>query len=696
MQDFRILFEASPWFLLLCLLAGLFYAWALYSKSGPWGKQLNRLLFVLRFLLVSVLASLLLSPFVKQTSSRTEPAVVVMAVDNSSSMTEAVPEAKIRAALQELGSLAGQLDAQGFELELRSLSRSLVLDSLPDLGFNEPVTDLSKVLRRIDNDYAGRNLAGVVLLTDGIYNQGLSPQYTAVSYPLAIMGIGDTLPKQDINLQALRYNKLVYEGNEFLLEAELIQQGYDGVQALVIVEERGEELARKVITLNEQSGYNQVRFQLLAEPKGVKHLVVTVLPLEGEFSTDNNVQHAYIDVVDGQQKILLVAQAPHPDIKAIRSVISKNQNYTFTQFIPGLEEFRPDEYDLVILHHLPFGRNNLMPGPVLELLETDIPRWYILGSQINYGAFNQDNLVAQVRPRGATLDEVGAAFDPGFERFELDQELTGRIEQLPPVTVNFADYQLDGAAEVLLYQKVGSVTTNKPLLAFAERNGRKQAVFFGDGLWKWRLAEFASHDEQRAIDGLISKLVQYLSAKEDKRKLRVFPLSNEVTDNEPVIFETELYNDVYEPIYDKEISLIITNEQGEERRYTYFTSELNTQYRVSGLAEGVYTYRAYATDAAGQRVSSQGTFTVQKLRLETLNLTADFDMLRAVASTSGGTFSTSDNTEELAAWWAERTPQSRVFAKESYEPLIYMLWLLIPLLVLISAEWFIRKYSGSY
>ena len=141
------------------------------------------------------------------------------------------------------------------------------------------------------------------MLTDGIYNQGLSPQYTPVSYPVTVVGVGDTLPKRDVNLQALRYNKLVYEGIELLLEAEIVHEGFDAQQAVVLVEEKGQELAREVITLSQTTQYNQVRFQLVAEPKGVKHLGVKVQALEGEFSTDNNEQHAYIDVVDGQQKI---------------------------------------------------------------------------------------------------------------------------------------------------------------------------------------------------------------------------------------------------------------------------------------------------------------------------------------------------------------------------------------------------------
>ena len=34
----------SPWFILLCIGAGLVYAFVLYKKKGPWSEQINKLL----------------------------------------------------------------------------------------------------------------------------------------------------------------------------------------------------------------------------------------------------------------------------------------------------------------------------------------------------------------------------------------------------------------------------------------------------------------------------------------------------------------------------------------------------------------------------------------------------------------------------------------------------------------------------
>ena len=90
----------------------------------------------------------------------------------------------------------------------------------------------------------------------------------------------------------------------------------------------------------------------------MQHYVVQVQAMEGEFTLQNNIKNVYIDVLDSKEKILVVAASPHPDIKAIRSIVERNENYEFEVYIPGLSPeadrtFKPDnKYDLVIFHDM--------------------------------------------------------------------------------------------------------------------------------------------------------------------------------------------------------------------------------------------------------------------------------------------------------------------------------------------------------
>ncbi|MDZ7849120.1 MAG: hypothetical protein U5L96_21695 [Owenweeksia sp.] len=53
--------------------------------------------------------------------------------------------------------------------------------------------------------YYNQNLAGVVMLTDGIYNRGSDPAYAARSLPFPIysVGFGDTTVPRDLFIDLL-------------------------------------------------------------------------------------------------------------------------------------------------------------------------------------------------------------------------------------------------------------------------------------------------------------------------------------------------------------------------------------------------------------------------------------------------------------------------------------------------------------
>jgi hypothetical protein len=71
----------------------------------------------------------------------------------------------------------------------------------------------------------------------------------------------------------------------------------------------------------------------------------------------------------------------------------------------------------------------------------------------------------------------------------------------------------------------------------------KTAILTGEGIWRWRLEDFEKNENHDAVDELIGKSVQYLSAKDDKRKFRAYPAKNRFAENERITLNAELYND---------------------------------------------------------------------------------------------------------------------------------------------------------
>ncbi len=701
MERVRLLFDYSPWFVGVCLIAGVLYAALLYVRgksfvNKSWGKRINYSLTTLRFLLVSFLCLLLVGPFIRQIKNTVESPIVVFAIDNSSSLAAIEDSARLQTLKQEIGNVANTISASDYEVEFRAFDASGGFDTL---AFNHQSSDLNGLLSDIANDYEGRNLASVVLFSDGIYNQGISPTYTPFRFLVNTVGLGDTIPKRDINLKNLYYNKITYQGNKFPVVAEILNTGFAGQNVSVRITKQGQVLDAKEIKLASERELNRVEFLLDAEKEGMQHYVVEIEPVEAEFTTQNNTAHAYIDVIEGKEKILLVAAAPHPDIKAIRAAIDGNQNYELQTHIPTLDASNEQQklearYDLIIFHQLPENTATSL-NLLKEFQEKSDAHWYIIGSQTYLPRFNQENSVISVININNDVDEVGAVYNNAFNLFKIDAERQAIIEEYLPITVPFGNLEPKGANEVLLYQKVGNVETTKPLLLLRENEGKKSAALLGEGFWQWRMQEYARHEKTDAFDDLVGKLVQYLSAKEDKRKFKVYPVSETFEDTQPAVFETELYNDIYEEIYGQPVSLTITGEDGTQRKFNYTTNENNTQYRVSNLPEGVYQYQA-ATNINGEEYTSAGEFTVERLQIENLNLTANHQLLRQLSEETGGEFFTASDLDQLADVTTQQEAKSRIYTSEAYLPIINLKWIFFLLLTLITLEWGIRKYMGSY
>ncbi|UII22867.1 hypothetical protein [Fulvivirga ligni] len=156
MQKPALIFESSPWFLLLCVLAGFVYAYLLYQKKGPWSVNAKRLLFALRLIVVSVLAALLVSPILKQITNNIEEPTIVVAIDDSHSIAEVSDSVSLDRIKSSIFEEADQLK-EDFNIEYRSLSGETSDEPLSSLSFQAQSTDLNKFLGQIRNDYEGRN-----------------------------------------------------------------------------------------------------------------------------------------------------------------------------------------------------------------------------------------------------------------------------------------------------------------------------------------------------------------------------------------------------------------------------------------------------------------------------------------------------------------------------------------------------------
>jgi hypothetical protein len=697
----NITFEYPAWFAIFCVLAGLLYAGILYYKDNRFhekGKWLNWALAAARFLSVTLIALLLLSPLLKSLKTETKKPVVILAQDESESVGNEL-KGDTTAYQKSFEALKNRL-SEKYDVKEYAFGDG-VREGI-DFKYKDKVSNLSAVLNDVYDIYSNQNLGAIILATDGIYNEGNNPIYSGakLNVPIYTVALGDTTPKRDVVLARVFHNKIAYLGDKFGIQVDVTAQNCLGTNTVLSVSkvEKGgkmKKLQAFPITIKDKNFFFTQEIILNAEQSGVQQYRLQVAEIKGEVTIINNVQDIFVDVLDARQKILLIANAPHPDIAALRQTISKNKNYEVKiAFFDNFRENLPD-FDFVVLHQIPSVSKDAT-SLLKQLNERKMPRLYIVGNQTNLSILNKDQNVLTINGNSRNTNDVQTFVGSNFNLFTIDDRLKQELKKFPPVIAPFGDFKASANAQTLLYQKIGTVETKYPLLAFGEEGDIKVGVFAAEGIWKWRLFDYLQNQNHDIFDELMSKSIQYLTLKEDKRKFRVSVNKNIFNENERIYFDAELYNQSYELINDEEVTLKIKNEDGRDFPFTMNKTE-NAYTLDAGLfSVGNYTFTGIV-NSNGKQLTYNGKFSIRPIQLEGFATTANHGLLKLMSQKYDGAMVYQDNLMALA---------DSIEAKNAIKPVIYstnqtrsfinLKWIFFLILFLLSLEWFFRRFFGAY
>ncbi|MDQ2794787.1 MAG: VWA domain-containing protein, partial [Bacteroidota bacterium] len=491
------------------------------------------------------------------------------------------------------------------------------------------------------------------------------------------------------------YNRVAFSGNKFPIEAELGFEGYAGGAATVELREGSRVLDSRRVALPAGRRRVRVSFQLTAPAPGKRRYEVRIVPQPGEFTALNNARTAFVEIVKGKLRVLLAGAAPHPDLKALRAAIRANDNFDLTLALPGVQPLRADaDFDVAILHQLP-AQGGLGSEILAQVKARKTPAFYILGAQSDLAAYNQLGAGLTIQPRGAQTDEVTPVPNPGFARFATDEESARRFAQYPPAPVPFGDYRLGAGAEAALWQQVGRVATQKPLLVFGGPTDRRQATLLTDGSWQWRLSEAVAHDDKpEAYDRLIIRTLQLLTQNANKKRLGVYPTQDAFGTQDDVTLGAETYNAVFERLYNQKIDLVLTDDKKQARRFSFANAEDGAPLHLGPLPAGLYKYQARAT-LGGQAQQDAGELLVQAQPLEALESKADHNLLAQLSRRSGARLYYPAQLDKLAQDIIRANYKPVITQEEDLKDLINLKWIFFVIMGFLTVEWVVRKYSGS-
>ena len=690
------------WYVGLCLLAGAVVTGILYYRDTQFkeqGKWLQGLLALLRFTAVSLIAFLLLSPVLRFRQREVRKPIIALAQDVSESVRASMSATEREAYFNQLEALKQEL-ADDFEVHEYSFGAS-VREGVLDTTLKDKSSNLSEALRTIGDVYSGEALGAVLLASDGIFNAGTNPLYARnkINAPIFTLALGDTIQRKDLVLKRVFYNQIAYLDDQFSIQADISANNCTGSTTSLSVYKVDGDATRLIqqlsLPVNQKEFFKTQEIILDADKPGVQRFRLVLGRIPGEASFQNNVQEIFVDVLDARQKILILAHSPHPDISALKQSISGNKNYQVETAFIGDFNGNIAQYDLVILHQLPSRSHDL--GTLLSVLNKNrIPRWFIGGLQTDFNRLNQvQNLVA-FQADARSVNEVQAKISPTFNLFLLDEKLRNELPNYPPMSAPFGDFRAGAQAQTLLFQRIRKIDTNYPLLAFGEGEGTRTGLITAEGLWRWRLFNFLQDENHLFFDELMSKIVQYLSVKEDKRKFRAIAAKNIFDENEPVLFDAELYNNSFERINEPDVRLVITNANRKEFSFT-----MNKKDRAYALNAGIFPVGNYRYTASvnlnGVALSSEGQFSVQPVQLELFDTQADHSLLSLLSEQSGGKRLAPKDIQQLPELIRQSaTAKPIVYETTRTRSLIHLRWIFGVLLALLATEWFLRRYFGSY
>jgi len=700
----EITFQYPTWYYLLCLALGAGYAFALYYRDKKFYEVSGRrtvlsLLSFLRFAVVSIAAFLLLAPLLKSRFTDEEKPVVVLVHDNSSSILTNWSSEDSTTYRQSLDELRRELGSK-YDLDTYVFGSEMIEGDT--LDFSEKATDISAVMERLYNLYTNRNVGAVILATDGIFNKGSHPMYARLRLqaPIFTIGLGDTVQRRDLRISRTYFSKIVYLNDRFNVQLDIQATNAGGertVMSVYKVENDGStrKLQEKAISISDNSFLLRESLVLDATQAGPQRYRITLSPLSNEVTLQNNTVDIFIDVLDSRKKVLILANSPHPDISAIRQGLEKNRNYEVT--IGFARDFSQPvtAFNLVILHQLPSLQYPMTPV-LKSIRDGGVASLFVLGKQSSIPMFNQSQQVIEIRGHANNVNEVQATFEQTFSLFTTPGDFAATFQKFPPLIAPFGEYHVRGQSSVLFRQKIGAVTTNYPLVLLDQSAGKRTGLISGEGIWRWRLYDFLQNGSHDRFDDLMSRLVQFLSLKEDKRRFRVVLPKHIFNETEQISLDAEFYNESYELINDPDARLVITDQDGREFPYQFNKSGRAYHLDAGRFAVGNYSFRA-ETGFDGKLHTFEGQFSVSPLQLEALQTTADHRLLYNLSAQTGGAFLTADRIGSLADHVLNSDDIKPVIREsEQTRAFINLRWIFFILLALLSIEWFIRKWLGSY
>ncbi len=338
-----------------------------YRQDGR-GRGVRVFLGCLRGLLLGVILVLLNRPVLTLTRTRTEPSVLAVLVDDSSSMRvpdvgpKAAPEGRLAAVTRTLSADDGGLLralARQHDVRLYRFDR----DAVPLADVHQPaaghaadvgpaVAALDKVAAQGDStqvlpsiltvlqDLQGQRLAGVVVMTDGRDTpaRGVGDaidRLKAFGVKVFPVAVGTDRPPRNLEMQSMDVDDVAFKGDVVNVRARVRGTGYEPGHPVVVqlrdkktgavLSDLDGKPAERTVNLPDDKPQD-VELQWKPAAVGNVDVVCELVKQPGEIDTDDNARTSPVSVLDAKVSVLYVDGYPRWEYRYLKNEMIRDKS----------------------------------------------------------------------------------------------------------------------------------------------------------------------------------------------------------------------------------------------------------------------------------------------------------------------------------------------------------------------------------
>ncbi len=495
--------------------------------------------------------------------------------------------------------------------------------------------------------------------------------------------MGDTTTFFDLKINQLNVNKYAFHKNKFPVEVFLQYAGTKAVNADFTISQGNSVIAREKVSFSPSKKTASINILLPADKVGLQIFRANVSSNVKEKNSYNNIKNFAVEVIDQKSTIAIVSTINHPDIGALKRSIETNAQRKVILAKPS-EIDKLNDVSVLVLYQpngafKPIFDNNKLAGT---------NSFIITGNNTDFNFLNQkqNNLVFKM---SGQREDYLTEFQSQFNLFAIENI---GFENFPPLQNLFGSVTTSGNVSVLLSSKIRNVSTNAPLLAFAENQGKRTAFLLGENSWKWRLQSHIDNQSFEKYDIFVDKIIQFLASSASRKSL-VVTHESFYNSGEAIVINAQYFNKNYEFDEKARLTISVTNaETKQSKNYDLLKGNNSFSANLDGLAAGKYNFTVKELNS---NTSYSSHFEILDFDIEKQFVNPDIQKLRQLALQTNGKAFFENQADDLIQTLLENKDYKSIEKSISTKtPLIDWVWLLVLIAALLTTEWFVRKYNG--